>query len=87
MADVIPDPIFYRVRQIISDIFSVPVETISRSSSSRSIEKWDSLNHMNLVLSLEQGFGVAFTPDEIPDLTTVQAICQKLDQKQSEIDR
>jgi len=75
------------VRQIISDIFSVPVETISRSSSSRSIEKWDSYNHMKLVLSLEQGFGAAFTPDEIRDLTTVQAICQKWAQKQSEIVR
>jgi hypothetical protein len=42
---------------------------------------------VQMVLSLETGFGVAFIPGEIPDLTTVQAICQKLAQKQSEIVR
>ncbi len=79
MADVILDT----VREIVADIFSVPAETVVPTSSPQSIEKWDSMSHLNLVLSLEQGFGVAFTPDEIPDLISVRAICDKVKQKQA----
>jgi len=83
----VPDVIFDTVREIVADIFSVSAETVVSTSSPESIEKWDSMSHLNLVLSLEQGFGVAFTPDEIPELISVQAICEKVKQKQALIAR
>ena len=80
MADVI----LQTVRQIIADLFSIPMEAVSPSSSPASIDKWDSISHLNLILSLEEGFQISFTPDEIPDLTSVQAICEKVEQKRSQ---
>lgn len=72
---------FDQVQQIISDIFGVPIETVGPDSSPLTIEKWDSIEHLNLVLSIEQGFGISFDPDELSKLTSVRAICDKIDGK------
>ena len=39
---------------IISKILKVPMENISIDSTSDTIENWDSLGHMNLILALEE---------------------------------
>lgn len=38
------------------------------------VAAWDSLSHMDLILSIEDAFGVQFTGDEIADMTSVAAI-------------
>ena len=40
------------------------------------MESWDSVGHLNLVLALEQQFGVTFEEEQIADLVTVDAIVQ-----------
>jgi len=67
-----------RVMQIVSDVLGEPLDRISGSSSPDSIEKWDSLNHMTLVLALEEEFGVQFTDDQIMKLLSVDAIVAAL---------
>lgn len=44
---------------------------------------WDSTNHLNVVLALEEAFNVEFEPDEIVRLTTVSKICSEIRNKQS----
>jgi len=44
------------IRQIAGDVFKVPVEGVSLSSSPDTIESWDSMHHLELVLALEQEF-------------------------------
>ena len=63
-----------RVLQVVSDVLAVPVENLSGSSSPDTIASWDSLNHMNLVLALEEEFGIQFTDDQIMQLLTVEAM-------------
>ena len=65
-----------RVRQTVSDLFGVPSAQISESSSPQTIEAWDSMGHLNLVLALEQSFGVQFSPEEIAAMTNVALIGQ-----------
>lgn len=52
-----------RLKQVISSVLQVPVESIGADTSMDTIEKWDSLQHMNLVLALEDEFGI-YIPDE-----------------------
>ena len=49
-----------KVKEIMSAIFEVDILTIDNSSSPDTIEKWDSLGHMNLVTSLEDELGIIF---------------------------
>ena len=70
-----------KIRQIMSAIFDVPISEISDSSSPDTIEKWDSLNHLNLVTSLEEEFDVRFSDEEIIEMLNFQLITLILQQK------
>lgn len=74
-------PLFSRVRRCVTDVFEVPAESIRSESSPDTIATWDSLRHLNLVLALEQEFGVQFTPEEIEQLLSVDLIESLLDEK------
>jgi acyl carrier protein len=73
--------IFSRVQGILADLFSIPVAQILPETSSDTIKSWDSLQHLNLVLALEQEFGLQFAPEEIEKLTSVETIVGLLDPK------
>jgi acyl carrier protein len=64
-----------------SKLFGLSADAISEESSPATIPKWDSLAHMNLVLALEEEFGVQFTDDEIPELNSVARILSALENK------
>jgi acyl carrier protein len=70
-----------RVQQILADIFHIPAEQITSMSSPETIENWDSLNHLNLVLAIEQEFGIQLMPEEIDRLLSVEDIMVLLDEK------
>lgn len=63
-----------QIRTVVSDIMGVPVSSINADSSPETIEAWDSVQHLSLVMSLEQAFAVQFQPEEIEKLRTVGAI-------------
>ena len=54
-----------KIRVLMAVVFEVPGEEIHAESSSETIESWDSLKHMNLVVALEEEFGIIFDDDEI----------------------
>ena len=62
------------IKLVMSQIFQVEPESITSDSSPESIEKWDSLKHMQLVMALEDELGIQFPDDAIPELVTFGAI-------------
>lgn len=66
------------VMAVASDVFGVPVSELSATSSPEQIQSWDSISHLNLILSLEQHFGVSFAPETIAELISVQKIADEL---------
>ena len=38
------------------------------------VESWDSLQHMDLIVAIEEHFGIMFSGDEIVDMVSVGAI-------------
>lgn len=73
--------LFDRVRTIAADVLEVPAAKISANSSPESIETWDSVHHLNLVLALEQEFNLQFEPEEIDQMKDVQHILDILGSK------
>src|SRR5579871_6038 len=63
-----------RVRQIVSDVFAVPLERVDATSSPETIEAWDSMQHLNLVLAVEDTFDLQFTPEEMELMRNVKQI-------------
>lgn len=60
-----------QVRGIASDLFNLPLDRIKAESSPESIESWDSTQHLNFVLALEEKFGLQLSPEEMEQMRTV----------------
>lgn len=52
-------------------VFGIPIAEINDDASTDSIEKWDSLGHLNLMISLEGEFGVSFSDEDFMSLTSL----------------
>jgi acyl carrier protein len=72
------------IRRIMADVLGVPEAAIDDEASPATLERWDSLNHMNLVLAIEQELGVELDAGVIPDLTTFAALCGALRERLGE---
>jgi len=63
-----------KIKQVMSAVFEIPVESISDDASSDNIENWDSLRHLNLILALEEEFGVSIPDEEVGNLVNYKLI-------------
>ncbi|MCK4881612.1 MAG: acyl carrier protein [Candidatus Omnitrophica bacterium] len=70
-----------RVANTIAEVMSVPADQINEDSSPDTIENWDSLQHMNLILALEEEFDVKFTDDEIASMVSAKVIAETVEAK------
>ena len=62
------------IKLILAKTFKLETAKINEDSSIDSIESWDSLSHVNLVMALELGFDITFTTDEILDMLNYKII-------------
>jgi acyl carrier protein len=74
---------FEQVRNIASDIFGIPVDRITAESSPETIENWDSMQHLNLVLAIEEKFGVQLDPEDIEQMKNIGAVAALVEKLQS----
>jgi acyl carrier protein len=71
-------PLVERVRMIAADVLQLPLDQVTARSSTENSEKWDSVNHLNLILAYEQEFGIQFEPAEIDKMTSIERIIEIL---------
>ncbi|MFM5230647.1 MULTISPECIES: acyl carrier protein [Aeromonas] len=58
-----------------------PQANINAQSALGSFPEWDSLGHFNLLLLVEQHYGVRFEPNELVELKSLADIQQALQSK------
>ena len=63
-----------RIKNVMAAVFGVSPDQISDDTSPHDIKGWDSIKHMNLVLALEEEFGIHFEEAEIPSLVSFRII-------------
>jgi acyl carrier protein len=63
-----------KLKEVLSRIFNVSLDMITDDASPDTIENWDSLRHMNLVLALEEEFDVEFTDDQVVEILSYKLI-------------
>ena len=54
-----------KIKQLFADVLQVSPDEISEATSPDTLEKWDSLNHLNLVAAFEEEFSIDIEPEEI----------------------
>jgi acyl carrier protein len=56
------------VRDVMAAVFVVAPADVGEDASPETIESWDSLRHLSLILALEERFGISLSIDEITSL-------------------
>lgn len=54
-----------RVRDVFREVFDAPELNIFREMRAKDVEGWDSLNHITLIMTLEETFKVKFATREV----------------------
>jgi acyl carrier protein len=70
-----------KLHSIIAETLHLPLEKVKDELEMSQVESWDSLQHMNLIASLEQAFGAEFTFEEIISMQSVAEIKRVLRNK------
>jgi acyl carrier protein len=65
------ETIYERVNIVFRDIFDDESITVNDATTADDIEDWDSLEHINLVVAIEEEFGVKFTMGEVTGMKNV----------------
>jgi len=73
--------IFEKVRGIAADVLHVRSGALSADSSPETVDTWDSVHHLNLVLALEESFGFQFSPEEMDQMKTVGQLAGMVESK------
>jgi acyl carrier protein len=62
------------LHRTIAQILGVSTADIDDSSSPEQLSTWDSLNHLNLVMALEQEFAISLSVEDALEMRTVGSI-------------
>jgi len=63
-----------QLKIVMATVFETTVDEITENASPDTIEKWDSLHHMTLVLALEETFGIELTEDQTIEILNYKLI-------------
>ena len=76
MSDAITrsEAITRKIRGLASEIFDVPVSQITPESSPKTVESWDSVQHLNLILALQEEYGIEFEPEDLEKMQNIGQI-------------
>lgn len=62
------------LKGVMAAVLRVPATEIGPEASTDTIPSWDSLRHMNLILALEQEFGVSIPDEDAANLSSYALI-------------
>ena len=63
------------LKKVMVVVLNVDVDTIGADSSMDTISAWDSLNHMNLILAIEDEFKIYIPDEDASGMTSYPIIC------------
>ena len=64
-----------RLKQIISNVFLVDINSIYDLTSQDSLAAWDSIGHLNLITSIEEEYDILFTEEQIVEMLNFKLVC------------
>jgi acyl carrier protein len=65
------DALELQVRKIAADVFNLPLNAVTAQTSPQSVEGWDSVQHLNFVLALEEAMAIGLEPEDIEQIRSV----------------
>jgi len=70
-----------RLTEIFRDVFNDPALVISRQTTAKDVEDWDSVMHVSLIFQVEKTFGIRFSSSEVANLQNVGQLVDLVEAK------
>jgi acyl carrier protein len=71
----------HSIKRVMSDILNIPEESITEDTASDNTEGWDSANHIQLVIALEEEFSISFDVKEFEAILSYADIFEMVQSK------
>jgi acyl carrier protein len=65
---------------VFREFFGDGAVALDEGMTGADVEGWDSVSHIQLVFEIEEAFGVQFAADDIPQLSSVSAIIDRIEE-------
>lgn len=75
------DKVYARLNEVFRDVFDDETIVVNENTTADDIEDWDSLEHINLVVAIENEFGIKFSMGETTSLKNVGEMASLINQK------
>ncbi len=70
-----------QLRELMAELLRMPQNEITGTLTMKETDSWDSLKHMELIVTLEETFDVQLTADEIITMLDMEGITKVLTDK------
>ncbi|MDD1552703.1 acyl carrier protein [Riemerella anatipestifer] len=67
-----------KIIKIMAEVFEMDENSFPQEISQETVENWDSLRHLSLIVEIEESFDVSFEPEEISEMITMDKILEML---------
>ncbi len=62
------------LKTVLAAVLGIDAASISETTSMDTVESWDSIQHMNLVLAIEEEFGISIPDEDAANITSYALI-------------
>lgn len=69
------------LHQIVSEVLRIPPEKIAAKTRIHEVDTWNSLTHIEFVMTIEERFHVQLTEDEIASMTSIEQVQKVLSER------
>jgi acyl carrier protein len=63
-----------RLAAVIAATLDIPADAVTDDLAFNGVKSWDSMNHINLMLALEEAYGITIPDDDLVELSSVGLI-------------
>lgn len=78
------EAVFEKLNEVFRDVFDDDAITVNDTTTADDIDGWDSLEHINLIASVEAEFGVKFSMGQVVTMKNVGEMADLILQKLQE---
>ncbi len=64
------------VKEILAKVLEIDIATIFDNATQKDIAKWDSLQHLNLIVEIEDKYDISIDPEDISEMLSIDKIIE-----------
>lgn len=69
-----------KLNSLLAKTLGIQLSDITDDMSPDTVDDWDSLKHINLMIAIEEGFNISLTPEEVESMLSIGLIKQVLNE-------